>query len=408
MDNRYSFLSQKKRKKLFPNIKYFNITSDESNKNKGHFNYLKMYNISESNEKTTKNQVINIKLKYKKKYEALKKIFLKPKKISKENEVGFRWPKLTKPKLPFTRKNNITPEERRKKIMSLKPNPKYCDFNTIKWLRSKYSDSLIEKSINTLLPDNGKPVIPDDESEEERKHRILMEFLDSLKPVIEREKNVNINPKYFFNIKTFEKILKLKEIFLEFDEDGSRKMELDEMLTMFNQNHICADINELVNLFFKNKKFKKNDVMNLYLDFYQFMKFAINKEQDFRNFMRDIKEKYKKDKNLEQNTYLPMNFNLVLDYFIVKGKEPFTIEAIENSMNAMDKILDKRKNKKLQFPKSELQRKDSTDPQTQRLQHRLSSKNGSSPRKSMNISKSLNLKFRLFDRLTDFLGLKAL
>jgi hypothetical protein len=230
------------------------------------------------------------------------------------------------------------------------------------------------------LPDNGKPAIPDDETEEEKNHRLLMEFLDSLKPVNEKEKNVNINPKYFFEKETFEKILKLRELFLEFDEDGSRKMELDEMLTMFNQNRINADIKELVNLFFKNKKFKEKDIMKLYLDFYQFMEFAINKEQDFRDFMREIKEKYKRSKDWkdDHNTYLPMDFNLVLDYFIIKGKERSAIEIIENSINAMDKVLNndkknKNKNSNSNIIQSPINRKDTIDTKFSNFLNKLSS-----------------------------------
>ena len=331
-------------------VKYFQKNNDLSkDKQNAHFKYHKLYSPSKTSRNSPKvSEKMKIKLKYKKKYEDLKKVFQIPQKSKPNESSAFLWPKLTKAKLPFTFKKKISPEEKKKKIRSLKPTRKFHNFYTVKWLRSKYSDSLLEKSINTLLPDNGKPVIPDDETEEEKNHRILMEFLDSLKPVNEKEKNVNINPKYFFDKETFEKILKLKKIFLEFDEDGSRKMELDEMLTMFNQNHINADIKELVNLFFKNQKFKEKDVMNLYLDFYQFMEFAINKEQAFRDFMREIKEKYKRNKNWkdDHNTYLPMNFNLVLDYFILKGKERSAIEVIENSINAMDKVLNcEKKNK---------------------------------------------------------------
>ena len=249
---------------------------------------------------------------------------------------------LTKPKLPFSSKEKTDPEEKMNKIKSLRPSLKYHDIHTIKWLRHKYSNSLLEKSINTLLPDNGRPVIPEDESEEDMKKRKMTEFLNSMKPVNEKEKNVDINPKYFFDKRTFEKVLKLKEIFLEFDEDGSRKMELDEMFTMFNQNNIYADLDELVRLFFKNKKVNKNDIMNLYLDFFQFMQFALNKGQDFRNFMREIKQKYKRNKyrSIEEgSTYLPMSFNLMLDYFITKGKERPAFEAIKNSMNDMDNII---------------------------------------------------------------------
>ena len=204
-----------------------------------------------------------------------------------------------------------------------------------------------------MLPDNGKPVVPDDESEEDKKHRLLMEYLNSLySKQPEREKYVNINPKYFFDKRTFEKILKFKEIFLEFDEDQSRKMEIDEMVEMFNQNHINANLRDLVNLFFKGKKIKEEDIMKLYLDFYQFMNFALTKDQDFREFMREIKLKSKKNEDgfnsnkseEEENGYLPMNFNLMFDYFLVKGKERASIEAIENSINEMEKIINKDKN----------------------------------------------------------------
>ena len=195
-----------------------------------------------------------------------------------------------------------------------------------------------------MLPDNGKPVVPDDESEEDKKHRLLMEYLDSLyKKVPDREKYVNINPKYFFDRRTFEKILKFKEIFLEFDEDQSRKMEIDEMVEMFNQNHINANLRDLVNLFFKGKNIKEEDIMKLYLDFYQFMNFALTKDQDFREFMREIKSKNKKseedinnktDEGEEETGYLPMNFNLMFDYFLIKGKERASIEAIEKKFHS--------------------------------------------------------------------------
>ena len=275
-------------------------------------------------------------------------VFKDPKEKYKKK---FVWPKITHPKLPFSERNTISPEEKKRRIMEKKPSHLYHDFYTIKWLRQKYSDSLIEKSVFSMLPDNGKSVIPDDESEEDKKHRLLMEYLENLyKREPEHEKFVNIHPKYFFDKSTFEKILKFKAIFLEFDEDQSRKMELDEMVEMFNQNHIKATTKELVNLFFKGKKFREEDIMKLYLDFYQFMNFALTKDQDFREFMREIKLKREKDNDgfnteksdEEKNGYLPMNFNLMFDYFLIKGKERASIEAIENGIEEMDKIINNK------------------------------------------------------------------
>ena len=409
MDNHKSLYSLKNNKMLLSNFNKYEYNKSLKKLSKLekeiHLKYHKLYKISKSNENSSKkgNEKLKIKKKYLKNLEIINKIFQKPKKIESQNIFN-----LTKPKLPFTLRQKIDPEERKKKIKSLKPSRKYHDFYTIKWLRSKYSDSVLEKSLNTLLPDNGKPVIPDDESERDRKHRELKEFIDSMKPVIEKEKNVNINPKYFFDKKTFEKVLKLKEIFLEFDEDGSRKMEIDEMFTMFNQNKIFADINELINLFFKNKKYKKKDIMNLYLDFFQFMQFALNKEQDFRQFMRGIKEKYNKEKsnNLEgegenkdeENTYLPMSFNLMLDYFIIKGKERSATEIIKNSMKEIDdfiyKELKKDKNLfslNLSIFNSTEKKRASADLQEKKINKRLSTVRNINPSRMSIIIKNPNV-----------------
>ena len=385
MDNQSSLYTLKKTRKL-SKIKYNPYTKTTNllfppNRNKlSHSKYLKLYNISKSSEnspkKETPNETLKIKLKYKKKFEILKKIFQKPKKSQTQSFI-----KVTKAKSPFSKKEKIDPEQKKKKIKSLNPSKKFHDINTIKWLRHKYSFSLLEKSINTLLPDNGKPVIPEDESERDKKKRKLKEFLESGKPVNEREKNVDINPKYFFDKRTFEKVLKLKEIFLEFDEDGSRKMELDEMFTMFNQNNIFADLDELVKLFFKNKKINKKQILSLYLNFFQFMQFSLNKEQDFRIFMREIKEKYKKGKYkslAEGNTYLPMSFNLMLDYFITKGKERPAFDAINQSIKDMDEILYKglKKDKNLLSLNlsifQNLNRRNSVNIQEKRILKRLS------------------------------------
>ena len=77
--------------------------------------------------------------------------------------------------------------------------------------------------------------------------------------------DIDINPKYLFNEETFKKILKLKSIFLEFDEDGSRKMELDEMEEMFHKNKLFVSTNELIELFCKGQKIKKEQIKNKFV-----------------------------------------------------------------------------------------------------------------------------------------------
>ena len=286
----------------------------------------------------------------------------------KKKEPEYHWPKTTKPINPFSPRNIEPPEVRKKKIMALKPSKKFHDYHTIMWLRRRYNEKVIQRSIYSLLPDNGKPVIPDDESEEDKQKRLLFEWLDTYCKPKDRFKNVQINPKYFFTDKIFEKILKLKEIFLEFDEDGSRKMELDEMVEMFNQNHINANVYELADLFFKGQPFKPEDVKKLGLDFYLFMNFTLQKDQDFREFMRKIKEKYKKEGMNEQG-YLPMNFNFLLDYFINKGKERNSIDIIEKAVEEMDKIIgnENNENSNNEDEEKKTNRKDEFDEQLEKI-----------------------------------------
>ena len=284
---------------------------------------------------------------------SLKRVF---KNINSSRNMKIKWPKVTHPKWPFS-KRDIEPKELKQiRLLSSKPSNKYHNFNTIKWLGQKYSDSVKEKSIYSLLPNNGKPIIPEDESEFDKRHRQMIEYLESFKGPGGREKYVNINPKYFYDNTTFKKILKLKEMFLEFDKKGNHKMVIKEIVDLFKQNNINIDINEIKELFFKNVKIrnKKDEAKNLlYLDFYQFMEFALKREQDFRQFMRGVKKRNKKEENVKNlktfnyndkkndKIYIPMNFDLIFDYLINKEKQRHSIEVVENAIKEMDKIIQK-------------------------------------------------------------------
>ena len=261
-------------------------------------------------------------------------------------------------------------EEQIKKYQNISPSQIFYNPNTIKWFKKKYNEDLIKKSIYSLFPNNCQPIMKE---EEWTKQRILREFLSHYLKPEDKYKDIWINPKYFFSKEVYESILKLKEIFLQFDEDGSRKMEIDEMTTMFNINNINVTEEDLCGLFFKGKKYKKEDINKLYLDFFQFMNFALSKksDQDFRVFMRNIKEKKMKEKELEriaeeekrkknlenfqgeeeevvddlfvdekkEPVFFPMNFNLLLDYFINKGKERKSQKKIRRAIKMMRNIL---------------------------------------------------------------------
>ena len=271
---------------------------------------------------------------------------------------------------PFKNKKEIknipNREMQIKKYQNIAPSQIFYNPNTIKWFNKKYNEDLIKKSIYSLFPNNCQPIMTE---EEWTPQRILREFLTHYLKPEDKYKDIWINPKYFFSKDVYESILKLKEIFLQFDEDGSRKMEIDEMALMFKTNHINVTEDDLCSLFFKGKKYRKEDINKLYLDFFQFMNFALSKssDQDFRIFMRKVKEKILKEKELErieeekrknsmekqeeeviddlfvdekkEPVFLPMNFNLLLDYFINKGKERKSQKKIRRAIKMMRNIL---------------------------------------------------------------------
>ena len=321
-----------------------NNNSSLFNKNRSTY-YQRIYDIHSDSEEEKDNENKSFTKEAKlnernKKMRLLKRVF-KGSPINKKDAPT--WPKITHPKLPFSYINKEEPELKKKRIELLKPSRLYHDFHTIEWMRKKYSDSVIEKSVYSILPGNGKPNIPIDETEAKKRKRKILEYLQSFRDPTGKEKHAKINPKYFYNQTTYDKIMKLKEIFLEFDGGGTRRMKMNQLVKLFNQNHIKADVEEIVKLFFKDKNVKKDDYLKLYLNFYQFLNFALSQEPDFRQFMRKIKEKYesneKNDDNEDKNIYLPMNLNLLLDYFITKGKERSSIEKIENAIKEMDKII---------------------------------------------------------------------
>lgn len=186
-----------------------------------------------------------------------------------------------------------------------------------KWLRQRISIPTIFKSVSSLIEDpkskknnnryeEEKIVLPDTIKEELKNNR----FIVSKNPEKEKIKIHNINPENLFTKTTLQKIIKLRNIFLEFDEDGSKKLELNELETMFMKNNIPVTLDELVKLFFPNKTFHKDE--EPYLDFYQLYLFAIddNNDNKFRIFMREIKKKIEEKRKKDTLSYL-FNNNVV-------------------------------------------------------------------------------------------------
>ena len=74
-----------------------------------------------------------------------------------------------------------------------------------------------------MLPKDGEPILKETKNFEELKKRKFDNWFSSYLKPNDKFSNININPKFLFSKETLNKIFKLREIFLEFDDDGSSK-----------------------------------------------------------------------------------------------------------------------------------------------------------------------------------------
>ena len=210
------------------------------------------------------------------------------------------------------------------------------DCATVKWMRHLLPSNFLSSTLTDML------------IEKEKKHPFLLRLFEednnALKSIINQQGTLpylnnkkKLKPELLFQKETLEKIYKMMDIFLQFDEDRSRTLEITELHTMFNTNGIPVTKDELVEIFTKKGE-KKKKIWEYKLSFLDFVEFSLSNECDskFRQLMKKIKERVSSD------TYLPMTFPQSLEYIFNKGKIKSNISKISNGIKKID-TLGKRK-----------------------------------------------------------------
>ena len=223
-------------------------------------------------------------------------------------------------------------KSRLKMLKCIPPSHSIQDINTIKWLKRTHSKEVLRACVNKLLDD--------EEEEKSISHINKSNSFEFNKNKTEKEnKFYKMNPKYFWTQEKYQKILKLKELFKEFDVDGNQQMEINEIESMFKTNNIDASSSELTKLFGNGVEKKKNK--NIIFDFYQFCNFSIEHDLEFAKFLRGLKLK---ETNKNDSNYYPRSFNSLLDYFISKGEERKSVNKINSIIKNMDIVRENNQN----------------------------------------------------------------
>lgn len=218
---------------------------------------------------------------------------------------------------------------------SMKPQ---TDTATIKWMRHLLPYKTITNTFTDMLisKENQEPFI----IRLLEDHKLLTSIANNSCPTYQQpSSSKQLKPELLYNTTELSKLCQMRDIFLEFDADRSRTLEIKELLFMFNSNGIPITAEELVELFTEPGKKKKN-IWEYKISFLDFIKFALDYECEEK--FRKIKEKIQLRHN--NKLFIPLTLAHCFDYIFKKEKIKGCIDKIDKGIKKVEKL---EKNKKV-------------------------------------------------------------
>ena len=209
------------------------------------------------------------------------------------------------------------------------------DCSTLKWMRHLLPSNALSNTLTDMLieKEKSKPFLLRIREDKNALQSIVRP--NSRFPFLHNDKT--LKPELLFQKTTLEKIRQLRDIFLQFDADHSRTLEISELFTMFNTNGIPVTKDELIDLFTLRDQ-KKKKIWEYKLTFLDFVNFSLSEECEakYRLLMKKVKQRTNSD------IYLPMTLKQTLEHIFNKGKIKLNIAKINKEINKLEKI-EKRK-----------------------------------------------------------------
>ena len=240
-----------------------------------------------------------------------------------------------------------------------KHKPPVTQATTIKWMRHLLPQSEINQSLTDLLiqKEQDLPFVL-----QLLEDKILFTNFAKTSSQTDSHNNSNndlhsnkvgkrkLRPEHLFHASILEKIYQLRDIFLHFDKDRSRTLEISELCSMFNSNKIPITQDELIDLFTHPGE-KRRQSWQYKVTFLDFVEFCLNEQcqHKYRLLMTKIKNRTK------NRVYIPMSLQQTLEYIYNETKIQSCMNKIQKGIKKIEQV--KRSERKLttkSFPKRNL------------------------------------------------------
>ena len=223
---------------------------------------------------------------------------------------------------------------KRKKLKLKNLNPfNFKTINTvskINWMRHLIPQEEVNQSLTNLLVEKEKELPFVLHLFEDKK--LIMKFASSIpknNQCISLKKQ--LKPELLFHKSVLDKIYKLRDIFVYFDQDRSRTLDITELCAMFNSNNIPITKDELIYLFTHPGE-KKRKSWQYKITFLDFVEFCLDEQcqEKYRALVTKIKQRTK------NRFYIPLTLEQTLEYISNQTKIQACYKRIHNGIKKIE------------------------------------------------------------------------
>jgi len=200
------------------------------------------------------------------------------------------------------------------------------NINTFDFYRRQIKQSDLDRAFIKLIEEEEKKNVEKEKLAKNESSEVPLKLPEIKKKNKDGEKNLNLN--LIFPKISIERIMRIRDLFLEFDYDKNRTFDQDEVYSIFVMSNIPIKYEEVKELFGYSKKRK-------FISFSEFINLTINDKfsTKFKNLIMD-----KVRHRTKEGDICPNDFNDMLAYLSEFGKLSNDVKSQirEKNMNSLN------------------------------------------------------------------------